>query len=64
MGSIAPQTKSSRAEQARARRAAAARRRRAEDKADLEVAIRRCADIDAGRVKLLSRDEVWKSLGL
>ncbi|MBW7895145.1 MAG: hypothetical protein H3C27_08520 [Opitutaceae bacterium] len=56
--------KLTRSETLRRARAAAARRRRAEDKADYAIAVKRCADLDAGRTKLLSPDEVWKSLGL
>jgi hypothetical protein len=48
----------------RERRAAQARRRRAEDRADYALAAKRCADIDAGRVKVYSREEAIRELGL
>jgi hypothetical protein len=60
MGNIATKTATS----DRVRRAANARRRRAEDKADYALAKKRLADIDAGRVKALSREEFLRALDL
>ena len=39
-------------------------RRRLEDKADLAIALKRCADIDSGRTKTLSREEFLRGLDL
>ena len=48
----------------RARRAAQARARRAEDKADIAVALKRCADLDSGKTKAIPAEEVWRALGV
>lgn len=46
----------------RARRAKLARIRRAEDKADLAIARKRLADIDAGKAKVLTREEFLREM--
>lgn len=46
------------------KRVALVRRRRAEDKADLTIALKRCADLDAGRTKTLSREEFLRDMDL
>lgn len=45
-------------------RAEQARRRRAEDKADYALAAKRCAEIDAGRSKVYTREEALRVLGI
>ena len=63
MGNIATKTKPSPAAR-RTHRAAQARRRRAEDRSDCVIAVKRCADIDAGRVTPLTRQEFLRALDL
>ena len=48
----------------RAHRARLARIRRAEDKADLAIAIKRCADLDSGKTKARKAEDVWRDLGV
>lgn len=57
-------TATSKASLQRVRRAKLARMRRAEDKADLAVAVKRCADLDSGRTRALTREEFLRGLEL
>ena len=63
-GGMAPTTrKLTRSESLRRAREASARRR-AEDKADYAIAVKRCADLDSGRTKALSREEFLREMDL
>ena len=52
------------ADAVRARRTELARIRRAEDKADYAIAVKRCADLDSGKTKALTREEFLRGLEL
>lgn len=64
MRTLTKTTKSPRLVGRPVKQAGVARRRRLEDKADLAVALKRCADLDSGRTKALSREEFLRGLDL